>query len=185
MFPDVNAHERRLALHVRAVLVGSVNDLELAIGVDEPGPTAAEPTRGGVLELFLELREVSERGFDFVGQGTARLATGSRSHDDPEHAVVGVTAAVVDDSLANFFRNAVDVAKNLLDRLGSKIALTFDGRVEFGDVPVVVFAVMNFHRHGVDVRLKGGLVVRQVRECKCHGFLQSGVKFLAWGDRRI
>src|SRR4029453_666979 len=38
VLPDVDAEDRRLPIHERAVLVGGTQDLELALRSDEPGP---------------------------------------------------------------------------------------------------------------------------------------------------
>jgi len=37
VLPDIDAHDRHLAGHVRVILVGAREDLELAVGKDEPG----------------------------------------------------------------------------------------------------------------------------------------------------
>src|SRR5271166_5456072 len=51
VLPDVHADDGNLALHVRAVLVGRANDLELAVRKHQPGPAAAEAGNAGLLEL--------------------------------------------------------------------------------------------------------------------------------------
>src|SRR5262249_7510833 len=51
VLPDIDAHDRRLPLHVRTVLIGARKNLELAIRQNEPGPAAAEALDAGVFDL--------------------------------------------------------------------------------------------------------------------------------------
>src|SRR5262249_50199161 len=61
VLPDIDAEDRRLALHVGAVLVGARLDGQLAGGIaDQPGPAAAEAAQGGFLDLGLEVIEAGE-----------------------------------------------------------------------------------------------------------------------------
>src|SRR5205823_14605631 len=51
MLPDVDAEDGRLAVHEGAILVRRAEDLQLAVGEDEPGPAAAEAADAGLLDL--------------------------------------------------------------------------------------------------------------------------------------
>src|SRR5205807_1831080 len=113
VLPDIDAQNRRLAAHVRAVLIGAREDLELAVRKNEPRPAAAETLDAGVLDLGLEGREIGEGRLDVVGQWPGRIATGLARHDLPEHGVVGVPAPVVDDSLPDAVGHLADVAQEL------------------------------------------------------------------------
>src|SRR5262249_9844142 len=105
------------------------------------------------------------------GGGAARLAAGLRPYDLPEHGVVGVAAAVVDDRLADVLRHAVDVAEDLDGRLVLQVRGAFEGLVEVVDVGLVVPAVVDLHRHRVDVRLQGVRRVGQRRKGVRHGVI--------------
>src|SRR4051794_30893631 len=60
VLPHVDAEDRLLAFHQRAVLVGGALDHQLPAGVDQPRPAAAEALGAGVVHLRLELVEVAE-----------------------------------------------------------------------------------------------------------------------------
>src|SRR5262245_46730037 len=60
VLPDVDAEHRHLVVHVGAVLVGGAQDLELAAGLHQPGPAAAEAAQRRLLQLLLEHGEVAE-----------------------------------------------------------------------------------------------------------------------------
>src|SRR5262245_3631258 len=54
VLPDVDSEDRGTApVHERVVLVRRADDLELALARrDDPGPAAAEPAQGGLLQLL-------------------------------------------------------------------------------------------------------------------------------------
>src|SRR5436853_4798144 len=78
VFPHVDAEEGLLPFHERTILVGSALDDELAAGIDQPSPAAAEALHAGVIELRLELLEVAERRLDGVGDRPAWRAALAR-----------------------------------------------------------------------------------------------------------
>ena len=67
-----------------------------------------------------------------------------------------MAAAVVADGGADFLGDDGQVVgKNFVEGLAIEIGRAFaDGLVEIGDVGVVMLAVMDFHRHFVDVGLE-------------------------------
>src|SRR5205814_17800 len=60
MFPDVDTQDRLLVLHGGSVLVRCAGDGQLAVVIDQPGPTAAEAANTRSLELGLEGGKVAE-----------------------------------------------------------------------------------------------------------------------------
>src|SRR4051812_4638078 len=65
VFPDIDAEQRGIALHQRAILVWCRSHFELsALVLDQPGPAAAETTGAGRGEFFLETVEASEGRLD-------------------------------------------------------------------------------------------------------------------------
>src|SRR5438034_7798747 len=64
MLPNVAAHYRELALHNRAVLVGSGDHLDSVGRFHQPGPTGAEARGARLVELFLERVEPAEGARD-------------------------------------------------------------------------------------------------------------------------
>jgi hypothetical protein len=60
VLPDVEAQDRLLAFHDRRVLIRRALDRQLAAGVDEPRPAAAEAADAGLGELLLEGVEAAE-----------------------------------------------------------------------------------------------------------------------------
>src|SRR6478609_9766387 len=96
MLPHVTAKDGRLAFHQRTVLVGGGANAQLpALVGDQPGPAGAEPAGAGRVELLLEGLETAEGRGDGLRERALRLTAGVRPHDLPEHAVVGVAAAIV------------------------------------------------------------------------------------------
>src|SRR5262245_20894491 len=51
VLPDIDAEDRELALHERAILVGGAEDLEMPAIDDEPAPAAAEALGAGVVDV--------------------------------------------------------------------------------------------------------------------------------------
>src|SRR5215213_7069356 len=98
VLPHVAAQDRTLAVHERAVLVGSALDAEAPAPIrKEPAPPAAKPADARLLELLLELREAAERLGDRLGERAARFLGPTGRHHFPEHRVIDVAAAVVPD----------------------------------------------------------------------------------------
>ena len=161
MLPNVDAQQRRIAVHQGAVLVGGAFDDELLVLVDaEPSPTAAETAGGRSAEVRLECIETAELRGDRLGQLAARLAALAGANRRPKLRVIGVSAAVVANRGPNVLGDLVDVLEQLFDwpivPLGP-----FDGLVQIRHISLVMLIVMDFHRLGVDVRLKGIIGVGQ------------------------
>src|SRR5687768_8464337 len=60
VLPDVEAQKRFLAFHQRTVLVRGALDHQLAAGIDQPRPAAAEARRRRLGKLLLEGVEAAE-----------------------------------------------------------------------------------------------------------------------------
>ncbi len=65
-----------------------------------------------------------------------------------------MAAAVVADGVANVFRDRIEAFEQIIDGLGLQIGLAFQGLIEIGHVGAMMLVMMNFHRLGVNVRLK-------------------------------
>src|SRR5256885_15218895 len=104
MLPHIETQDGPLAFHDGLVLIRCALDAQLPSGVDQPGPSAAEPADTRLRELFLEAVETAERRLDRVGKRTGRRPAGLRSHDLPEHGVIHVAAAIVPDGHPDVFR---------------------------------------------------------------------------------
>jgi hypothetical protein len=75
--------------------------------------------------------------------------------------MVGMTATVVAERGTNAIRCLVDLAQQLFERQLGKLAVVLEGLVEVRDVGLVVLAVVDAHRGGIDMRLQSCGVVRQ------------------------
>src|SRR2546430_10382275 len=96
MLPDIDAEDGSLAGRKRCVLIGTALDCQLAARIfDQPGPAAAEPLHGGVLEGGFELAELAERRSDRRRQIAARLAARVRRHPAPKERMVVMASAVI------------------------------------------------------------------------------------------
>ena len=82
-----------------------------------------------------------------------------------------MAAAVVAHRAADVIRHGIQVADEGFDRLGFERRMAGEGFVHIHHVSVVMFAVMDFHRHSVDVRLERAFGVREMREFVSHNFL--------------
>jgi hypothetical protein len=74
-----------------------------------------------------------------------------------------MTAAVVDDGLANLLRHLVDLHHDLFDALLVVLGIVLEGRVQVGDIGLVMAVVVDLHRLGVDGGFEGVVRVRQRR----------------------
>src|SRR5688572_24023485 len=146
VLPDIETEDRDLAFHHRRILIGGAGDAETATRLDdEPRPTATKTAGRSGLELRLEVVEAAKRGIDGGRKVTGGHAFGVRPHDVPEQVVIQITAAVIADSVADAFRQAVQVLHQPFGRLALKVSLTFERLIEIVGVGFVVLAVMDFH----------------------------------------
>src|SRR5262249_22643116 len=96
VLPDVVAKQGPPAVHERSILVRPRLSGEVFVAPDgDKYPAPAEPLGAGVVEGGLQLVEAAEILGDLRRQVTARLAAAARTHDLPEHTVVGVATHVV------------------------------------------------------------------------------------------
>src|SRR6185369_12896853 len=97
MLPDIDREQRRDALGDRRHGVGGRGDLELAVAVHEPGPSAAEAVDGGLRELLLEFLETAQVRVDALREGARGLRSARGSQAVPEEGVVPGLCRVVED----------------------------------------------------------------------------------------
>src|SRR6266550_1058341 len=109
VLPNVVAHDGIVAVHVRAVLVGSRRDLQLATPVkDEPCPAGTKAFDTRVVEGGLEGVERAECTLDGTGDSAGWLSAAVGLHDLPEHRMVDVAATVVAYGGANALGHFID-----------------------------------------------------------------------------
>jgi hypothetical protein len=95
VLPHIVAEQHALAVHQRRVLVGVGDQRQLAGAVDKyHRPAGPELASAGLVEALLEMRERPEIACEGGSERPVRLPAFA-AHDRPEHAVVGVSAAVV------------------------------------------------------------------------------------------
>src|SRR5579884_1097358 len=174
VFPNIDAENRHLVIHVGAVLVSGADDCQLAALRYQPAPAAAEAARGRFLVLGFEGVEVAESLLDIIRQGPARLTATALGHNLPEHAVVGVATPIVAHRGPDVFGHLVDLAEQVLDPLVLQIGMSFECLVQIVHVGLVVPIVVNLHGLGVNGRLQGIVGIRQWGERESHGVLRSG-----------
>jgi len=75
--------------------------------------------------------------------------------------VIDVAAAVVADRRADLFRDAGDLAQQILDRPVLQGRIFLQRRVQVGHVRAVMLLVMDPHRQLVDVRFEGVIRIRE------------------------
>src|SRR2546430_825881 len=73
------------------------------------------------------------------------------THDLPKERMVGVAAAVVTDGGANVFGHGIQIANQIFNGFLRQLRLILKRVVNVGDVSLMMFGVMNFHRARVDV----------------------------------
>ncbi|MND87185.1 hypothetical protein D3C80_791800 [compost metagenome] len=168
MLPDVEAQNRGIAVHQRAVLVtAAFHHQGLLRGHAQPGPAAAEAGQRGLGKGFLEAVETAQLFIDGLGQHAFGLATTVGRHDFPEQRMIGVAAALVDHRRPQFFRQLLNGGHQLLHGpLG--ILGAFNSHVQVIDVGLVMLGVVDLHGLRIDVRLQGIVGVRQGRQGKSH-----------------
>src|SRR5436190_14049043 len=75
MLPNIDAEDRRVAVHQRAVLVWRRNDFELSVLIlNQPRPATAKTSRTSGSKFLFEIVEVSKRRFDVIGEFAFRFA---------------------------------------------------------------------------------------------------------------
>ena len=74
--------------------------------------------------------------------------------------MIGITAAVVADCGTNVCRHSIKVAEDIFDALTIQVS-ALNGRVQFAGIAGVVFAVMNAHGAGINMRLQRVFCIRK------------------------
>ncbi len=167
VFPEIDAEEDLAALDEWGVLVGGRFEFEGTILVDaEPEPAAAEDAEGGLDEVFAGFLGIG--GVEGLEKGLAEGVAGAgafiATEGFPEQGMVDVAAGVVADGGADPFGDLVEIGEEFLGGMLVEIGVVSDGLVEVVDVAGVMFAVMDLHRLGIDVRFEGIEGITQRRE---------------------
>src|SRR5688572_17734670 len=165
VLPYIEHQQRPLPVDERRVGVCRRRYLELAPGLDEPYPAAAEQRRRGRLELAGKRLVAAEIGRDALGERAGECAFAVlRAQAVPEEAVVpglggiveGAAAAALDDGLQR-----LALQRRALDQ-----------RVQLVHVAAVMRAVMQLQRRRRDHRLERVVVVGERGQCDGHSNLQ-------------
>src|SRR5690606_2555920 len=110
VLPNVDAENRRAAMHQRVFAVRRLHDFELAVLDRNPGPARAELRRAGVDEIGAKLVVAAEIAVDRLMEGARQLvAAAALLHPFPEMDVVEVLPGIVEETLV--------LAEGLLDDL--------------------------------------------------------------------
>ncbi|MFM1943105.1 MAG: hypothetical protein RI897_2087 [Verrucomicrobiota bacterium] len=165
MFPDIDAEDGGAFAtgdgftHEGVILVGGGSDGDLASGREQPDPAAAEAAGAGGFELGFEFIEGAEGCIDGIGQGAGGVSSGIGGEELPEERMVPVASAVVADCAADVFRHGGEVTDQGFEGLCFEVGISSDGLVEVSHIGVVMFAMVDFHGHRVDVGFEGFLGV--------------------------
>ncbi|MNP17156.1 hypothetical protein D3C76_1095800 [compost metagenome] len=178
MLPDVQAEDRRVAVHQRAVLVTTAFDHQgLGRGHAQPGPAAAETGQRSLGKSLLEGVETTQLLLDGLGHGALWQAPALGRHHPPEQRMVGVAAALVNHCVLQLLRQLPNAGDQFFHR-PLRILAAFYRRIEVVDIGLVVLAVVNLHGLSIDVRFQRIVGVGQCRQGVRHftGFHIVGVK---------
>src|ERR1700730_10170210 len=98
VLPDVNAEDRRGAVHQRVLAVGRLGDFELAVLHRQPGPARTELANAGGGEIGLEFLKPAKVLGDLLFQTAGQFgATAIRLHPVPEMQMIVVLAGIIED----------------------------------------------------------------------------------------
>ena len=113
VLPDVIAEQRALAVHDRIVLVRAGLDREFAVlGDRHEHPARTKYTTARGVEVALEFFRAAEVAIDRGKHFAFRLAA-IRSHDLPEHGVIGMAAEIVAHAGADCLRQVAEIAEDI------------------------------------------------------------------------
>jgi hypothetical protein len=102
-----------LAVHHRTVLVRTGLKRQSAVpGDGDKGPARTEHFQAVGVEIALQFFHPAEVAVD-RGLNIAFGLSAIRSHDLPEHGVIGVGAEIVAHAGADRFRHMIEIAENL------------------------------------------------------------------------
>src|ERR1700681_3341385 len=98
MLPDIDAEDRRRAMHQRIFAVGGLGNFELAVLHRQPGPARTELANAGGGEIGLEFLKPAEVLGDLLFQTAGQFgATAIWLHPVPEMRMIVVLAGVIED----------------------------------------------------------------------------------------
>src|SRR5262249_46654064 len=102
----------------------------------------------------------AEGGINGVSQFTRWRSSGIWTQNFPKERMVGVAAGVISYNGPDCCGNYAQIGEQFLNRFCSKLGIILKGIVIIGDVSLMMFVVMDFHRLGIDVRLQCGEWIR-------------------------
>ena len=169
MLPDVAAEDRRGAVHQRALAIGGLGNLQLAVLDRQPAPAGAELADAGRREIGLEFLEAAEVLGDLLFQPAGQLAAAAIGlHPVPEMQMVVVLAGIVEDRGILPERTLHDLLEGFALEFGA-----FDRVVSVGHIGLVMLVVVVFQRFLGHVRRKGVMGVRQIGKREGHGGMSA------------
>src|SRR5579872_758019 len=164
MLPDVDAEDRRCAMHQRIFTVRRLGDLELAALDRQPGPARAELAGAGSGKIGLEFLEPAEVLVDLLFDPARQFAAAAIGlHPLPEMDVVVVLARIVEERGV--------LAERALDDLLQGLALEFGPLqqvVAVGHIGLVMLVVVKFQRFLRHMRREGVVGIGKVGEREGH-----------------
>ena len=92
-----------------------------------------------------------------------------------------MAASIVADGGTDLCGNGIEVSQKFLERFFLEVGIGSDGFVEIVDVSSVMFVVMQGHRFGIDIRLKGVGCVRERGQGEGPGRGWCGQSLLSYG----
>src|SRR5262245_4813877 len=171
MLPDVDAENRRHAVHERRVLVRRLDRDQLAVAAQsQPLPAAAELPERVFLNLGFERVEPAECGLDGVAEGARWFTATIRGHDFPKQRVVGMPAAIIAHGGADRLGHGRKIPHQLVDRLRQETGLIFERLIQLVHLRLVLAAVMDFHRQFVDGLFQRVGRIRQTGQREWHDY---------------
>src|ERR1700742_2219963 len=169
VLPDVAAEDRRGAMNQRALAVGGLGNLQLAVLDRQPPPAGAELPDAGGGEIGLELIEPAEILGDLLFQLARQLVAAAIGlHPVPEMQMVVVLAGIVEDRGVLAERALHNLLQGLSFEFGPLDRIVAVGHV--GLMMLVVVELQRFLRH---MGGEGVMGVWQIGEREGHGVMSA------------
>src|SRR5450631_362532 len=169
VLPDIDAEDRRGAVHQRILAVRRLGDFELAVLHRQPGPARTELANAGGGEIGLEFLQPAEVLGDFLFQAAGQfVAAAIRLHPVPEMQMVVMLAGVVEQRRI--------LAERALDDLLKRLALEFGAFqqiVAVGHIGLVMLVVVEFQGFLGHMGRKRVIGVRKGGEREGHGMMSA------------
>src|SRR3984893_10287149 len=169
MLPDIDAEDRRRAMHQRIFAVGGLGDFELAVLDRQPRPARTELADAGGGEIGLEFLQPAEVLGDLLFQAARQfVAAAIGLHPVPEMQMIVMLAGVVEERRI--------LAERALDDLLERFALEFGAFqqiIAVGHIGLMMLVMMIFQRF---LRHMGGeriIGIGKVGKREGHGMMSA------------